>query len=230
MGSGLARVPWEQGVGGVGRGEGATGMLAAVGEEGRAARPQGRRGVIEGELSERYEVRPVIASITRKGAQDISNNTDNAFDLAGGVVVVQGAEVQRRAERLVQTRPELLAPLSCSCAVGALTATAFPRRARCAPLCCRSSTQPLLGVTPGATRPSPSQGARCGGRVCRLQWRSTCAPALPSSASQQTTCRLPDFSSPSPSLPVGVAASASTSSNCRWLDPATTSCRCISIS
>ena len=58
-------------------------MLAAVGEEGRVARPQGRRGVIEGELSERYEVRPVIASITRKGAQDISNKIARR-DLGGG--------------------------------------------------------------------------------------------------------------------------------------------------
>ena len=92
------------------------------------------------------------------------------------------------------------------CTVGALAATdcAFPRPARCATLCCRSSTQPLLGVTSGATRPSPSQGARCGGRVCRWQWGSTCAPALPVSASKRTICRLPDFSlSPPPSFPSG---------------------------
>ena len=33
-------------------------------------------------------------------------NTVNAFDLASGVVVVRRAEDQRRAERLVQTRPD----------------------------------------------------------------------------------------------------------------------------
>ena len=106
MSSGLAGVPGERGVGGVGRGEGTAGMLAAVGKEGRVAQPHGTRGVIYGELSERHEVRPVIASINRKGAQDINNNTVNVFDLAGGVVVVLRAEDQRHTERLVQTRPE----------------------------------------------------------------------------------------------------------------------------
>ena len=54
-------------------------MLAAVGEEGRVARPQGRRGVIEGELSERYEVRPLIASITRRGEQDSATSAITPF-------------------------------------------------------------------------------------------------------------------------------------------------------
>ena len=72
-----------------------------------------------------------------------------------------------RASALLATRPRrpllqvLIALLSCrtgSCTVGALEATAcvFPRPARCATLRCRSSMQPLLGVTSGATRHLPS--------------------------------------------------------------------------
>ena len=41
-----------------------------------------------------------------EGAQDVGDDAVDALDLAGSVVVVRGAEDERRFERLVQTRPE----------------------------------------------------------------------------------------------------------------------------
>ena len=65
-------------------------MLAAISVEGRVAGAELRRLVVDGELDERHQVRPVFAPFAGEGAQD----GDDTFDaLAGCVVVVRRAEL-----------------------------------------------------------------------------------------------------------------------------------------
>ena len=80
-------------------------MLAAVGVKLCIARPERRRRVVDGELSKRHEVRPVVAAVSRKRAQNISDDTVHALDFAGGVLVMLRSEDKRRAEGLVQAKP-----------------------------------------------------------------------------------------------------------------------------
>ena len=48
--------------------------------------------MVDGEVSKRYEVRPVVAAVSRKTAQNISDDNVHALDLAGGVVVMRRSE------------------------------------------------------------------------------------------------------------------------------------------
>ena len=44
--------------------------------------------MVDGEVSKRYEVRPVVAAVSRKTAQNISDDTVHALDLAAKLLVV----------------------------------------------------------------------------------------------------------------------------------------------
>ena len=89
------------------RGDGAAGVLAAIGAEGRVSRAEQGRQVVDGKLDEGHKVWPAVIPVAGAGAQDVGDDAVDALDLAGSVVVVvRGAEDELHPERLVQTRPE----------------------------------------------------------------------------------------------------------------------------
>ena len=81
-------------------------MLAAVGVEGRVAGAERRGGVVDRELRQRHEGRPVVGTLAGEGAQDVGDDAVDAFYLAGGVVMMRRAVDERGAQRRVQARPE----------------------------------------------------------------------------------------------------------------------------
>ena len=58
---------WTRWVRGRGKGKGAAGVLAAVGVERRVATPEGRRRIVDRELDQRHEGRPVVGTLAGEG-------------------------------------------------------------------------------------------------------------------------------------------------------------------
>ena len=59
-------------------------VLAAVRVEERVAGAERRRGIVDGELDDRGQLRPVVAALADEGPKYVSYNTINSFRLAGG--------------------------------------------------------------------------------------------------------------------------------------------------
>ena len=75
-----------------GWGEGAAGMLAAVGVEWGVTRTEARGGVVDGELHQWDELGPVILPLIDEGAKDILHNSVESLHLCRCVVMVRGPE------------------------------------------------------------------------------------------------------------------------------------------
>ena len=89
----------------IGRGrvvERAPRILTAVGVERRVAQPEPLPRVIDGELGKRHKVRPVVAAVSRKGAQEIT-----AAPRRGKQMILSSAPqfVQWQSERRDQPQP-----------------------------------------------------------------------------------------------------------------------------
>jgi hypothetical protein len=70
-------------------------VLTAVGVEGRVPGAELLRRIVDGELDQRHEVRPVVRPLTGEGAKHLGNDAMHALDLARGVVVVLRAKDER---------------------------------------------------------------------------------------------------------------------------------------
>jgi hypothetical protein len=70
-------------------------VLTAVGVEGRVPGAELLRRIVDGELDQRHEVRPVVRPLTGEGAKHFGNDAMHALDLARGVVVVLRAKDER---------------------------------------------------------------------------------------------------------------------------------------
>ena len=70
---------WTRWVRGRGEGKRAAGVLATIGVEGRVATPEGRRRVVDRELDQRHQGRPVVNTLAGEGAQDVGDDAVDAF-------------------------------------------------------------------------------------------------------------------------------------------------------
>ena len=69
---------WTRWVRGRGEGKRAAGVLATIGVEGLAT-PEGRRRVVDREVDQRHQGRPVVSTLAGEGAQDVGDDAVDAF-------------------------------------------------------------------------------------------------------------------------------------------------------
>ena len=81
-------------------------MLAAVSVEWGIPRAQRRCRIIDGELHEWEEGRPIILPLRDKGAEHVSNDSIDAFGLGIRIMMVWRPKDQSSAEGSMQSRPE----------------------------------------------------------------------------------------------------------------------------
>ena len=79
-----------------------TQVLAVVSKEWGEASAEGGSCVVDGELHQRGELRPVVLPVIDEGAQDVCNDTVDLLDLACGVVVLWRPKNEGGAQRAVQ--------------------------------------------------------------------------------------------------------------------------------